>query len=209
MKKLTLWWGAGAGLEQRTLTGSTWLAPGPAGRFGPTDVPSADCVEVFPLDGPHPAVALAMVPVRAGSVARNGVPVGEGAHVLHHADRLDVNAEPFWISLESRPVDTVYDPGTHPADAYCFLTRVRLTPGEPIVICPGRPDAACSMIYRKAAWVASTASSARFSCPNCGYVPGEGEWHPPLPRSTRSLHYLFHLVAKESRHRDAQRQTSP
>ncbi|MGD9856129.1 MAG: hypothetical protein AB7U20_14390 [Planctomycetaceae bacterium] len=127
------------------------------------------------------AVAL-LVPVGiAGPVARNGVPVCAGVHVLRHGDRVDFAEAVYWVADDSEVHAVAYEAAVHGEDQFCFLTRVRLRAGEMVVVCPGRPGAVCAAIYRKAAWDLAQETNTRFRCPRCGFEPSAAQWQPPLP----------------------------
>jgi hypothetical protein len=211
MKRVFLWSREGGTPASRDLRQPVWLIRDPLGRVVASDVQYDGCVQVRPVaDAATWVVALLLAPDDvAGSAARNGLLLPAGVHSLRHADLIEIDGQPFWVSVQFVAEESVYDVDVHPADAFCFFTRVRLSPGDPIVICPGTPETSCGMIYRKSAWLAAQESSAGFACAHCGFAPGRGEWTPPAPRSTRSLSHLLHLVAKESRQRDIEHQFSP
>ena len=117
-----------------------------------------------------------------------------GLHELRHADRLELRRETFWISTEFSAEETDYDPAKHPPDAFCFLTKARLSEGDPITICPGTPDTACGMVYKRAAWVMAQQSATAFGCPNCGFTPARAAWTPPVQRRAESWGQLFELA---------------
>jgi hypothetical protein len=212
MKKLFLWSSGDGGPVRRGLDGRVWLAPDRLGRVAAHDVEHRDGVQILPAETSASAAALALVPdALVGQVARNGLLVPAGALDLYHANLLEIAGQPFWVSVEFQPEETVYQVGPHPADAFCLFTRVRLSPGDPVIVCPGTASATCGMLYRRSAWLAAQESPTPFVCANCGYTPSRAAWTPPIPRSTRSLNHLFQLVARESRRheRHLERQTQP
>jgi hypothetical protein len=127
----------------------------------------------------------------------NGVPLPPGAHVLQHTDRVEYGGQVWWVAATSEVREIPYDAATHGEDMYCYITKVRLRPGESIIACPGRPGTGCAALYRKAAWDMALAANARFRCPRCGFEPAAAQWRPELPRTSR----LPQLLALAHRHR--------
>lgn len=148
---------------------------------------------LMPVSSASGAAAALLVPYSAGSITRNGVPLPAGVHLVRHKDRLDYGGESYWVAVEHEVRVASYDPDVHGADVYCFVTKARLRAGEEIVVCPGRPGAACGVIYRKPAWDMAREANARFRCPRCGFDPGAGDWEPALPRQS-NLTQLFDLA---------------
>lgn len=139
--------------------------------------------------------ALAALLVPAGTaVIRNGVPLPAGAHALAHADALTVEGRRYWVAAAIEVAVTQYDPAAHGDNVFCFFTKARLKPGEAIVVCPGRPGAECSVIYKQGAWEMAIKADLKFHCPRCGFDPTAGDWEPTPPRPTQ-LPRLFQLAA--------------
>jgi len=140
--------------------------------------------------------AVFLVPDRhAGEVSRNGIPLSAGMHTLSHADRLETAAQTYWISGQSAPEQTHYDPALHGADVFCFLTKARLEPGQAITICPGVPGRSCSAIYKSDAWAKAMRPGSPIKCARCGFHPDLQTWQPDLPeRTTRKFAFskYFH-----------------
>jgi hypothetical protein len=140
--------------------------------------------------------ALAALLVPDGSaVARNGVPLPAGAHALFHADALRIQGEKLWVASAIEVAVTQYEPATHGENVFCFFTKGRLKPGEAIVVCPGRPGAECSVIYKQAAWEMAMKADVKFQCPRCGFDPSAGDWQPAVARPSR-LPRLLDLAAE-------------
>ena len=146
------------------------------------------------------ALAALLVPDAAG-VVRNGVPLPAGAHALFHGDALAVQQQRYWVAAAVEVAVTQYVPTAHGENVFCFFTKARLKPGEAIVVCPGRPGAECSVIYKQAAWELALKANSKFQCPRCGFDPSAGDWQPTLPSPTQ-LPKLFELAA---RHREGAR----
>jgi hypothetical protein len=133
----------------------------------------------------HGVAALVVPPDLPCGVTRNGVPLQPGAHVLHHADRLDHAGRVYWVAAVLVVSAVPYDPAVHGEDQHCFITKSRLRAEELIVVCPGRPGVSCGAIYRQPAWDMALETNARFRCPRCGFEPAAGEWRPTLPSPDR------------------------
>lgn len=169
------------------------------GRIMPSVEQDADSVMIMPVEPLRQVVGVVLVPGQAvDQVACNGISLAPGLHELHHTDRLEVDHKTFWISTEFSAEETEYDPSKHPPEAFCFLTKARLTKGDPIAICPGTPDTPCGMIYKHAAWVMAQQSGTAFGCPNCGYNPARAAWTPPVRRRAGSLDQLFERIVQRS-----------
>jgi len=140
-------------------------------------------------------VAVALVPeLQAGRVARNGVPLSPGLHPLIHADRLDLGTQSFWIGTVTSVERTQYTPSRHGQDVFCFITKARLSEGEPIVVCPGTSEQACGTIYRQEAWERAM-ESTHFKCPNCSFTPQADAWQPPEIKAADTLADLAQLIS--------------
>jgi hypothetical protein len=142
---------------------------------------------------PGAIAALLVGESSGGGIARNGVPLPAGAHLLVHADRLDFGEHTWWVAAACEVSEVPLDPLVHGEDVYCYITKARLRAGDPVVVCPGRPGGGCGAIYRKAAWDMALAANARFRCPRCGFEPAAGEWRPELPEAS-NLARLFELA---------------
>ena len=147
---------------------------------------------LYPVAG----VIGAMVVAESSSrrVSLNGVPLAAGIHLLRHADRVDIDQQTFWISTQATVEETTYDPAVHGEEVFCFLTKARLTEGQPIKICPGVPGNDCGVIYKAAAWDMAMQSSTPLKCPNCGYRSGHAEWHPPELRTRKTIDGILQLI---------------
>jgi hypothetical protein len=187
------------GLNSRQLHDTLVL---PAESTGGTDDARA-APRLMPTSVRSPGIAALLVPTGLpGRVARNGVPLPPGAHVLQHADRVDYDGRAYWVAAASEVGAVPYDAAVHGEDVYCFITKSRIRDGEPIVVCPGRPGAECHAIYRQVAWDMALESNVRFRCPRCGFEPAAAEWRPTLPRPS-GLPKLFAL-ARQYRRGDGQ-----
>jgi hypothetical protein len=197
--RCSFWHTSGEECSRSDLDRPLWLKSNRDGKIVSSDEQYADSLMIMPIEMVRQvgAVAVALVPGQVeGQVARNGIRLAQGLHELRHADRLEINRELCWISVEFSAEETVYDPAKHPPDAFGFLTKARLTKGDPIAICPGTPDIPCGAIYKHAAWVMAQQSPTPFRCPNCGFHPGQASWSPPpLKSATPSLDQLFQLAA--------------
>ncbi len=107
-----------------------------------------------------------------------------GLHLIRHTDQLEVDGQTFWVATSIRADVTTYDPAIHGDAAYCFVTKVRLQPGDEIVQCPGHLEIACGVIYRRAAWEMALDSDPKFRCPSCRFDPNQGAWKPSLPEGS-------------------------
>jgi len=142
---------------------------------------------LLPTDSPDGIAALLVFP-SGQSVSCNGIPLGPGAHVLQHTDRIDMDTLTFWVASSSAIAVTNYDSTIHGPDVFCFITKARLKPGEDIISCPG-----CAIIYRQAAWQMAIESDPRFRCPGCRFDPFGGDWKPELS-TTSSLDRILDLA---------------
>lgn len=146
------------------------------------------------IAGARTACAAVLVPPgRNGRVRLNGIALPPGMHMLGHRDRLDAGDRTFWVSLQARVEETVYQPSEFGSDCFCFRTKARLVPGESIVICPGSPGEPCGAIYRSAAWKAVD----RCRRGGCGFDPSEPPWRPVPPRHTSGV-FLDELLERLS-----------
>lgn len=130
---------------------------------------------LHPLEPRRPDALAVLLVGRAADARRNGLALEPGLHLVRHADRVDAGPLAFWVAADCRPEETVYAPPRHPGDAFCARLRARLEPGEDIVICQGRPERACGLLYRKSAWL------ARPVCASCGANAADAQWCPPGP----------------------------
>ncbi len=133
---------------------------------------------VEPL-GDEGTCAVALVAPGCTSLRVNGMRVESGLWLLCHADRVELGATTVWVALELAPEHVAYEPALHGTDLGCCRLKVKLRPGEPIVICCGTASHTCGMVFRAAAWGAV--------CPNCGFDPAAERWTPPAlqPRRRR------------------------
>jgi len=153
-----------------------------------------DLPRLIPTRPGSGALAALLVPAGTG-VLRNGVPLPPGSHALFHADALTIQGRRYWVAASVEVAVTQYDPTAHGDNVFCFFTKARLKPGEAIVVCPGRPGAECSVIYKQAAWEMALKANVKFQCPRCGFDPAAGDWQPMLTRPTQ-LPKLFDLAAQ-------------
>ena len=132
---------------------------------------------------------VALVPdASTGQVLLNGVRIGPGMHVLHHADRVALEGQTVWFAIAAAPDEVLYDPEIHGHPVYCHRTKARLEEGDPMVICHGTPKAECGMMFTAAGW------NAGIPCHSCGARPGDPGWTPPASERRGSLIELFELV---------------
>lgn len=193
----SIWYTAGEERSRLDLDRPLRFKRNGSGKIVPTEEQHADCLTVMPIAPVRQVVGVALVPEQtAGQIARNGMALEPGLHELRHADRLDVNGQTFWISVELSAEETKYDPEKHSPDAFCFLTKARLNEGDAVTICPGTPDTSCGVIYKQAAWEMAQKSATPFRCPNCGFDPARATWAPPVERSSQSLDQLFQIAAQ-------------
>lgn len=149
-----------------------------------------------PVRGIGDLIAVAVVPLEPERfVLHNGLRVRAGIVPLEHGDRLDAQGATYWVSVGTTAVSTVYDPEQQGRDVYCVLTKARLSPGEPITICPGRPGSSCGTIYKQAAWEAM-AAQPKFRCLSCRCDPRQPEWRPPLEPTRRRLDDLIQRLTQ-------------
>lgn len=182
---------AGPLLDARRIIEALALTAGAPECDGESPAP-----RLLPVGAAAGGVGALLVPLGLQSqIARNGVPLPSGAHLLRHADRLDYAGRTYWVAAVREVREVPYDAAVHGDDVYCYITKSRLRAGEPIVVCPGRPGAPCDAIYRKPAWEMALEANARFRCPRCRFEPAAGEWRPTVPRPGR-LEALLALAAR-------------
>ena len=141
---------------------------------------------VTPVRRKGDVLGIVLVPIELKEdVRRNRIPLDCGAHVLRHADCLEMGSGRLWISATGKAEETSYDPAIHGEDRFCPRTKARLAPNDPIVVCPGTPRDKCEAIYKAAAWKIGT------PCHQCGFDPGAPPWEPPTPRQRGSLATLL------------------
>ncbi len=154
----------------------------PLARGAETGLDASGSIRLLPLSArtPGEALAVALVPDRlAGAASRNGVPMEAGLHRLLHADRLVCGGRRVWVATSAEPERAPYDAQTHGADLFCARTKMRLAPGEPVVLCPGTPDRACGLISKAEAF------DLPFPCAECGFDPRAPRWAPPAETPAR------------------------
>lgn len=138
------------------------------------------------------AVAAALVPnAMSGEVSRDGIPLAAGLHELPHGARLEIDDATYWVSAESVPEETSYQPELHGRDVYCFYTKARLATGDAITICPGTPGKTCGVIYKRASWETALQAPRPFKCPNCKFDPKQAQWQPPRAERRKRLDDLL------------------
>ena len=152
--------------------------------------------QLIPVAAPGGIIGALLVPKHlARSVTRNGVPVGVGAHVVRHTDRLEYEGRIWWVAVRSEACAVAYEAGVHGEDVYCLITKARLQEGEMIVACPGPAGAECGAIYRQAAWEMVQQSNPQFRCPRCRFDPAAADWRPTLPPKS-NLSQLLELAQR-------------
>lgn len=185
---MNVWWKGEGSPAVRRLTQAWTLQALLADELGGPQRP-----RLIPTTAAPGAIAALLVGESCGGVTRNGVPLPAGAHLLAHADRLDFEGHTWWVAAACEVREVPFDPLVHGEDVYCYITKARLRPGDPVVVCPGCPGAGCGAIYRQAAWDMAVSSNARFRCPRCGFEPAAGEWRPEVPEAS-NLERLFELA---------------
>lgn len=154
-------------------------------------------VIVLPIDPLEQAIGVTLVPEDMdGRVTRNGHLLQPGIHELRHTDRLEVNGQTLWVA-ENVTVRTVsFDPEKHATgpDTFCEITKGRIASGDKVVLCPGRPGAECTAVFKAKAWEMFLQSGASAACPQCGFRPNDADWEPPSPKERVSLDELFELI---------------
>ncbi len=186
--QVTLWYGDG-GTEQVVGRIVGIAATGVAVQ-DPQD--AAHHATVFAARRGRTVGALLVPADLGGGVTINGTPAGIGLHVLRHGDRIDMGGHPTWVSADTEPVETTYDPAQHGDDQRCLRTRTRLAAGEPIVVCPGTPTTPCAGMFKRTAW------RPTLRCHQCGFDPRARRWRPPARRGGPRLAELL-AMAKEGR----------
>ena len=170
--------------------GAVWLSQ--AGLDSAADSsprPEPDSVMVLPTEPSGGRCGVALVPdAFTGRVLLNGVRIGPGMHVLHHADHVALDSRSVWFAIAATPDEVVFDPEIHGHPVYCHRTKARLKPGDEMVICRGTPKADCGMKFTAGAW------SAGIPCHACGAEPGDPGWTPPPSERSGSLVELLRLV---------------
>lgn len=157
----------------------------------------SDVPRLIPVRSGRGAVAALLVPGGV-LVRRNGVPLPPGAHAVLHADCVQTDDARYWVAAATEIAVSQYEPALHGEGVYCFFTKARLKPGEAIVVCPGRPGAECSVIYKQAAWQMAIQADVQFQCPRCGFDPAAGDWQPELPAPSQ----LPRLLKLAEQHRE-------
>ncbi len=184
---LSVWRLVGDLLTSQSIVGQVALT----GALDPVDAGSPATPRLVPLAGEGGALAAILVPPEAeGAVLCDGGALCPGLHLIRHADQLEVDGQTFWVAASVSADVTTYDPAIHGDDVYCFVTKVRLHPGDEIVSCPGRPGVPCGIIYRRAAWEMALESDPRFRCPGCRFDPSEGVWKPSVPEISSLKSFL-------------------
>lgn len=131
----------------------------------------------------------------AGRVRLDRAPVGAGMHPLRHGAHLDFEGQELWVSTLCSGTEEPFGPEVHGPDRHCFRVKAKLKAGEPVVVCPGVPSAACGVIYKAAAWRTVQA------CANCGHAPGEPAWAPPAQAAGAERRSLRELLARAAARR--------
>lgn len=169
---------------------------------GLSERPHNGALMIAPVRGAGDAVAVALIPPQLSRYAsHNGVPLPAGMTVLRHADRIDFKSHTLWVSVAADAKHIKYTPHEHGQDVFCFITKARLKQGEPITICPGRPEQPCGMIYKRVAWEMALEAST-FKCPNCQFDPHQPPWEPPREKPSMMLDALFRILSQEPAHNE-------
>ena len=129
-------------------------------------------------------------------VALNGAILSCGAHLVAHADRIDVGEDSFWFAAGSEPRRRAYDEARDGGDRFCARTKARLSAGEPVVACPGTPQQPCDELYRELAWRDDLA------CYGCGFDPKAPEFEPPADPPEPSLRRFLDVARRSMRGSD-------
>ena len=161
-------------------------------------------IPVVERDGVDGVIAALVIPWGRGAAAWNepavnGVRVLAGMHLVRHADRIEVGDDVFWVAAASVPREERYDPSVHGEDLFCFRTKARFAPGDPLVVCPGAPDKACGMMVAKRAW------DIGLACHGCGWDPSAPEWQPPRwarARQVSAADRLLELARAQTRRQE-------
>ena len=118
----------------------------------------------------------------------NGIGASSGLHVLRHGDHISVDGRDLWVSVRATPDHETYDPRRHGTPAYCARSKARLQPDDEVVVCRGRPDRDCGLLYTADAW------SLGIPCHECGAEADAPEWSPPAETKDASVEELMRLV---------------
>jgi hypothetical protein len=190
MRKATLWWmNSGAAPASLPARGPVALTRSGLLPLAEGAQPGAPRVLFLPSGAAPGYLGVALVPAGlAEDVRLGGCRVSPGMHLLRHADCVDFAGITVWISASSSAEEAAYEPAAHGKDGFCARTKARLKPGEPIVICPGTPQAACGLYYKLSAW------KLDLQCHGCKLKPSAAGWSPPAPASGSSLDALFQLA---------------
>jgi len=121
------------------------------------------------------------------ATAVNGSRVSAGMLLLHHGDRIDAGGNTYWVAASVTPREELYDPEVHDPDQFCFRTKIRFSPGDPVVLCPGPPGRRCGILYSKAAWATGLPCHAQ----SCQFDPKAPAWQPPRARAASSVAALL------------------
>lgn len=130
----------------------------------------------------------------AGPVLIDGRPVAAGMHPLVHGMRLTIDGVCIGVDIGLTADEVDYHPEIHGADVYCGRTKVRLQPGERVVVCPGTHAGPCGLIYKAAAWTAG------YVCPRCGFDSAAESSPAPLHRQAPEVTHddiLAHLRRRQ------------
>jgi hypothetical protein len=169
-----------------------WLASGAPGAM---DSCVAEAVVICAVTSREDLIAVAIVPESLESeTSLNGAPLHPGIHGIRHADRLEIGDQSVWVASCSMVEVTQYDPAIHGEAVFCFLTKARLTTGQPIVLCPGAAGTTCGVIYKQSAWELAMKSPTRLRCANCGFRPDESDWQPPELKHRSRIDDVLHSV---------------
>lgn len=150
---------------------------------------------ICPIAPRSGAIGAALVPdERDRAVLLNGVPLRPGLHLVQHADCLNLDVQTFWFAAVRTVDETTYDPAVHGAELFCELTKARLEPGEPIVLCPGSPEQPCRAVFRRPAWELAMQSETMRRCAHCGFRPDESDWTPNEPQPQRTFDEFYRAI---------------
>ena len=91
---------------------------------------------------------------------------------------------------------SVYDPAKHGEDVRCIVSHARLSPGQPIAVCPGTAQTECGVIYLRESWQLIQQGEAPVKCPNCRFERPHSQWRPPPAQVANRLAGLLALLSK-------------
>lgn len=163
---------------------------------GSDDGSATDRVLVSQIAADHSVCAALLRPDQANITLRINqlhVPVG-GLHLLRHGDRVSIDGRELWFSIHTTPDPDRYDPDRHGTPAYCARTKKPLESNDDVIVCGGRPERDCGLLYSVHAW-----SAVDTPCHECGATKDEAPWAPPLESADPAIDRLLRLVREAGR----------